>query len=357
VTPAWRSRDTLVATVGADGTVLARANGTAFVVASAGSIADSAQITVRQLVDTVVVSRTALTLAPGDTATVAATPLDRNRNPIADVAVVFSTASASVATVSTAGRVTAVGSGTTQVRAAAGGHTTTIPVTVSNPGPASIVVTPHTATLASLGELLALTAEVRDGSGAVMAVVPTWTSRAPAIVTVGTDGVVQARANGTAYVVASTAGIADSALVTVRQAVDTILTARDTITLVVGDTATIVVTLLDRNRNPITDVAASFASVDSTVASVSLAGLVRMRGQGSTRITISAGGHTRDVVVIAGQGNTGITAGLAWIRITPGGAPCAWAARCSSPPSWSTRAVRRPRSLRRGRRISRDARR
>jgi hypothetical protein len=319
VTASWTSRDTSVVTVTSSGQVQARRNGAAWVVATASPAADSARITVRQLVDTVVLSRDSLILALGDTATVRATLLDRNRNVIADLTATFMSADTTVATVSAVGLVRLVASGSTQVTGGEGGHSAALAVRRKPPtGPASVSITPATVTLASIGELAALAATVRDASGTLLAITPTWTSRDTSVVTVTASGQVQARGNGATWVTATASPASDSARITVRQVVDTVVLSRDSLVLALGDTATVRATLLDRNRNVIPDRSAAFTSVDTAVATVTAAGLVRVVGSGTTQVTASAGGHSAALLVRLGQGSGGVTAGFAYIRITPG---------------------------------------
>ena len=193
-------------------------------------------------------------------------------------------------------------------------------VAVASPNiPVSLTITPSIVTLGALGELRALAATIRNAVGDVLTLTPAWTSRDPAVASVGSDGGVQARANGSTYIVAAAGSVRDSARITVRQLVDTILLSRDTVTLAFGDTATVVATLLDRNRNAITDITPTFATADGAIASVTAGGRITLLALGTTRLTASAGGRSASVVVRAGSGSTGITASLAYIRVTPGG--------------------------------------
>lgn len=192
--------------------------------------------------------------------------------------------------------------------------------TITQPVPASVSISPAGGTLTALGELLALSATVRDRNGNVLAtVVPTWTSRAPAIAPIDSTGSVRAVANGSAYMVAQAGSASDSVLVTVRQQVDTIFMSRDTLRLAFNDTATLVATALDRNRNVIADAAPTFTSADPTIATVTASGLVQLVKSGTTTVTASAGGKSASTVVMQGTAGSGITAAFAYLRITPGG--------------------------------------
>ena len=198
--------------------------------------------------------------------------------------------------------------------------TTSSAFTITQPVPASISISPSGGTLPALGDLLALSATVHDRNGNVLAtVVPSWTSRAPSVAPIDSTGSVRAVANGSAYMVAQAGNASDSVLVTVRQLVDTILMSRDTLKLAFNDTATIVATALDRNRNVIADAAPAFTSADPTIATVTSTGRVQLVKSGTTTVSASAGGKSAGTVVMQGSATGGVTATFAYLRITPGG--------------------------------------
>ncbi len=81
---------------------------------------------------------------------------------------------------------------------------------------ASVVVTPSTITLASLGETVQLTASASDASGnAIFGKTITWSSSDQQVVTVGSTGLATAVSDGTATVTATTDGVSGFASLTV----------------------------------------------------------------------------------------------------------------------------------------------
>jgi hypothetical protein len=84
-------------------------------------------------VASVLVQPEAVTLAPGQTTTLSATPRDGGGNPLAGRTVTWATGNASVATVSAAGMVTAVAAGSALISATSEGRTGTAQVTVQAP--------------------------------------------------------------------------------------------------------------------------------------------------------------------------------------------------------------------------------
>jgi hypothetical protein len=115
----WSSDANSVATVSNQGVVTAVANGTANVIATAGTVADTAEITVQQVAATLTLSPDTLRLAnAGDTATISRTVRDAGGSTMSGVPVTFATADPAVATVNVnSGRVTAQGDGATMITA------------------------------------------------------------------------------------------------------------------------------------------------------------------------------------------------------------------------------------------------
>ncbi len=86
------------------------------------------------------------------------------------------------------------------------------------PIPATIIISPESATLRSLGETLRLTPAVRDQRGQIMSgVTVTWTSSDATVATVAASGLVTAAGNGTATVTATAGGVSARADITIEQ--------------------------------------------------------------------------------------------------------------------------------------------
>jgi hypothetical protein len=105
----WSTSSGAVASVSNSGQVTAVGNGTAQIVATAGSVADTADVTVQQVAVTLTLTPDTLRLgAAGDTATLGRTVRDALGSTMTGVTVTWATVHPSVATVNGAGRVTAV---------------------------------------------------------------------------------------------------------------------------------------------------------------------------------------------------------------------------------------------------------
>jgi hypothetical protein len=172
---------------------------------------------------TVVASSANLLVGPGggQTTQLTATVLDTRGDPVEDAEIAWSTTTPLIIAVSPTGVVTAVRAGAGVARATVGSKVGDLTITVANvpvktitltPGPLAFALTP----LGSTPQLL--TATVRDSTSAPLTGrTVTWASTDAAIVSVSASGLVSAVGGGSAYVRASSEGIADSVVVDVDE--------------------------------------------------------------------------------------------------------------------------------------------
>ena len=161
------------------------------------------------------------------------------------------------------------------------------------PRPTSVRVTPPTARLAALGATVELGAEVRDQNGQVMTgVTVAWTSSASTVATVSAAGLVTASGNGTATITAAASGVSGISNVTVAQEVDIVGVSPASDSLVAGDTLRVAAEAVDANGHEVEGAGFSWASADTTVATVDATGLVTGVGGGSVEITATSSGVT-----------------------------------------------------------------
>jgi uncharacterized protein YjdB len=146
----WSSLSPEVVQVDSIGKINARALGVALIVATTadGTHADSARVRVAQVPATVDVQPTSLSLAPGQSAELAATVRDSGNVTILGASVSWTSSDPAVLTVSSTGQVTAVAAGSATVLATSGNASATSPVTVSGS-----TVSPPPATGGSIAEL------------------------------------------------------------------------------------------------------------------------------------------------------------------------------------------------------------
>jgi uncharacterized protein YjdB len=283
----WSSRDASIATVDANGSVVAGASqGSTWIVArTATNLADSASVKVRAPVAKVTVSPASATLARGQTSSFSAELRDAGNHLIDDRTATWSSSDPSVATVSASGGVVAVKIGATTITASAEGKTATAGVSVVSPVD-HIELTPGTLTFASIGQSGGLTAKIVPRAGAsIEGITVSFATSNAAVATVDPKGGVVATGNGTATITASADGSTATAGVTVKQVVASIAVSPKAASVsAIGESRNFSATVLDANGAAIQSPTITWSSSDPTVATVSNGVAVAKRA-GSVTIT------------------------------------------------------------------------
>ena len=163
-TVAWSSSSTGTATVSSSGVVTGVHTGSATISATLNGATGSASVAVSAgAVHAVSVTPSTATLSTGGTKQFTAVLTDAAGNVLSG-AVAWSSSNTSVATINSAGLLTAVHSGSTTVTAAAGGASDNSAVTVSAGAVNAVAVTPGSVSLVA-GGTQQLTAAVTDAGG------------------------------------------------------------------------------------------------------------------------------------------------------------------------------------------------
>ena len=162
------------------------------------------------------------------------------------------------------------------------------------PVPASIEITPASATLNAIDQTVQLAPMVLDENGAEIADASvTWTSGAVDVATVNDQGLVTAVNNGSAVITAQSGSLSASASITVSQ-----VPVRIVIELpppggqfILTDMGQLKLeaTVQDRNGHPVAGAEVTWSSSDESVATVSDQGVVNVVSSGRTQITARSG--------------------------------------------------------------------
>lgn len=213
----WRSSRPLVATVSDRGIVTGVSVGDAIITARSiadTTLRDSVRVRVVPIVRSIVIAPDSALLRTGQTLTfTAATVVDSG----VSGAIAWSSSNAAVATINAAGIATAVGLGTTTIRARAMADTSRVAEATLRVEPRPVQLLLGTRALGlTIGRTSNLSATVAGDPGISTAVL--WSSRDPAVATVSASGMVTATGRGVTRVIAQAVAdpnARDSLLVTV----------------------------------------------------------------------------------------------------------------------------------------------
>ncbi len=218
---AWSSSNDAIASVSSTGLVTAGAvrggnAETATITVTSDGKSASAVVTVAPIsAATVTLSLSQFSLYIGQTTQLGVTTKDVTGGTLTGRAVAWSSASPTIATVSSQGLVTAIAAGVATVTATVDGKNTSASVTVALVPVSTVTVTPSTGSL-YVGQTLQLTASAKDSAGNTLTGrTVTWSSASPTIATVSSQGLVTAIAAGVATVTATVDGKSVTTSVTV----------------------------------------------------------------------------------------------------------------------------------------------
>lgn len=310
----WTSLAPSVATIGANGMIRALTVGTVIIQAAYAGTTGSATLTVGPAPVTVASTVTAvwigtdsLSLAPGSKTQAVAIAKDAAGNVLSGQTASWVSLTPAIATVSTAGVVTALAAGSAQIQGTVSGVSSAASLNVtgaSAPVPsttiASLSVSLNAVSLAP-GQNTQANVVVRDASGTVLVgSTVSWSSLSPSVASVSSTGAVTAVAAGTATIQATAANgvhgsasltvttpdVAASALATVASVVVTLNAA----SLTVGQNTQANAVAKDASGNVIAGQTVLWSSLSPSVASVSSSGSVTAVSAGSAAIQASVGG-------------------------------------------------------------------
>src|SRR5437879_6284477 len=276
-TVAWTSANGAVATVSTSGLVTGVATGTTTITATSEGQSGTSSVAVSNApVASVDVSPAAASLQVSQTLQLTATPKDANGGPLSGRAVTWASSNTAAATLGGSGLVTAVGAGAATITATSEGQSGASSITVTNVPVASVAVSPAMASVAA-GLTVQLTATPKDANGNPLSGrAVAWTSSNAAVATVDASGLVTAVAAGSATITATSEGQSGTAAISVTPApVASVAVTPPSASVNEGTTVQLTATPKDANGNPLSGRAVTWASSNTTVATVSASGLVR----------------------------------------------------------------------------------
>jgi trimeric autotransporter adhesin len=293
----WTSSDASVATVSTTGVVTAVGAGSATITATSETKSGTCAVTVSLVpVSTVVVQPARDTMFTSATLQLTAVTKDSAGDVLSGRTVTWTTSNAAVATVSSAGLVSATSAGgSATITATSEGKSGTASITVFVPI-ATITLVPATQTVVA-GESTPFTATAKDASGNVLAGrVFSWSSSIPAVASVSTTGNATGTGVGVTTITATAPleGKSGSATLTVNAGSVTLTPSPDS--AYIGQTATLTATARDKSGNPVPAPGFAWSSSAPAVATVSQAGVVTPVAAGSTNIVATLTGQSAQVV-------------------------------------------------------------
>ena len=317
----WTSDAPAVASVDADGNVTARKAGTAKVTVKVSeSVSAVCEVTVISRVTGISLDMTAVELKPGETHQLKATVLPENAS---DAGVTWYSDKEGVATVSQSGLVTAVGAGEATVHAVTsdGGKMASCLVTVRIPVK-GITLSTASETLYVGDSPLSVSAVVYPADATETSL--EWSSSDSKVASViqgaGLNAVINPLKPGTATITVSTkdGGYTAKCTVTVKQHVTSVSLGKKELSLYVGGSESLSVTVLPSDA---TDKSVTWTSSNAAVASVSADGKVTANKAGTAVITVKTadGGCQATCAVTVKQHVTSVSLGKKELSLYVGG--------------------------------------
>lgn len=250
----------------------------------------------------------------GNTATFTATAYNSSGGAITGVAFTWASSATSVASISSSGVATAVAAGTTQISATASGITSSaVTLTVADPV-VSIAITPSSASIAGLGNTTQFTATAFDNkNNALTGITFTWASSNTGVATIGSSGLATAVASGSTQITAAAGGVTSAALtLSVTDPVVSIVVTPASPSIQLGNTQQFSATAYDNKSNALAGIAFTWASSNTSAATVNSSGLATSAATGTTYITATAGGITSNSDLLTVTPTPTYATGVAW---------------------------------------------
>jgi uncharacterized protein YjdB len=295
----WQTSSAAIASVTNTGMITGVAPGAVTISASSEGVIGQAGMNVLPPpvvpIASITVALAAGSLNPGQTTQATATARDASNNVLPGRAITWSSTNNAVATVSSAGVVTAVAAGSAQITATSEGQngSATLAVASTPPVPVASVTVTLAASSRNPGQTTQATAVTRDGNNNILTGRSiTWSSSNPGVATVTSSGLVTAIAIGTVQIMAACEGQSGSGSLTVTPvAVASVSVTLASGVLNPGATTQATATTRDANNNVLTGRSIVWSSSSNAIATVSASGVVTAVALGTAQITAASEGQ------------------------------------------------------------------
>jgi len=213
-------------------------------------------------------------------------------------AVDWSSSAPAIASVNSAGVVSAIAAGSATITATSEGKSGSAPIAVA-PAPVATVVLTLALPSLTLGATTTASAVLRDERGATLTGrAITWSSTSPSVAAVSNDGAITTLAVGTTTITASSEGKSASATLTVTPVpVATVTVTAPQSSLTVGSSTQATAVTRSANGQVLTDRAITWSSSAPSVASVSSTGVILAIAPGAVTVSATSEGRTATLAV------------------------------------------------------------
>src|SRR5690348_15346631 len=284
----WATKDATIATVSDAGVVTGVAPGSVQVAATAEGKTAVADVTVNpKAVATVRLSPSGdQQMLVGQTRQMTAETLDASGGPLPGRTVSWVSSSASIASVSATGLISAIAPGGAVVTATSEGKSAVVAITVSAVPIASIAVTPSSDDVV-VTQTLQLTAVPKDAQGgALSGRTIAWSSSDASRATVSSTGLVTGVTPGDVTITASAEGKSGTATISVKpKPVGAVIVSPAQASIEIGQTSQLTAQVTDDQGTVLSGRPVAFSSDNNGIATVSSTGLVTAVAVGTAKIT------------------------------------------------------------------------
>jgi uncharacterized protein YjdB len=311
----WSSSSTSVATVNSSGLVTTVGAGNTTITATVGSLSDTSTLTVVAAhLLSIAVSPATPSIAVGTTQQFSAVGSFDDGSTQLLTSVTWSSSAQGVATVTSAGLATAVGTGSTTISAVSGGATGSASLTVSAATLVSLAVTPANSSMAvGTTKQFTATGTYSDTSAQDITSSVLWSSSSAATATINNQGAATSVATGTTTITAALGSVSGSTQLTVSIAHLTLITISPANPRIAkGTSLKFTATGTFSDGSTATNLSGlSWKSSKPNIASIRGSGLAHGKKSGSVTISATASGLTGTTTLTVGTGT------LVSLAITP----------------------------------------